>query len=305
MHSLLSRVSLGVTVLFALVLVLRSSDAGAQSASAVPTSTDASQQERASKLTDAAIAAEAAGNYATAIAFYKQAYQLVPHPILEFNIGQVYWLSGDLVQAEKFYRRYLDRDPNGPGASIAREFLDSLRSPNPPNQPATATPRPPQPSAHPASSTSAAISPSAHAREPALPATDAASGTKSVDAESRPQLIPTSTAPTAGKGSTVTPTTELWRAQGEKVSRAKHIKYTGYGLMVVSAALAAAALSYDSLDGSDLVVGTTFGAVAVTFFGGAGIVAYGEGQLRATRRVAWSPAVGPGFAGVALAGSLP
>src|SRR5690606_17243444 len=100
-----------------------------------------------------------AKNYETALALYMKAYQLVPHPILLFNIGQAYRLAGNLDQAELFYRRYLERDPDGPYASIAREFIASLLASRPAApEPAPATRNasedppmaPPSPTADPA-----------------------------------------------------------------------------------------------------------------------------------------------------------
>jgi tetratricopeptide (TPR) repeat protein len=83
------------------------------------------QREMARKLTNDAIAAEGAKDYAIAISLYQQAYALVPHPVLEFNIGQAYMLSGDLDQAERYYRIYLTHDPDGQFARQAGQFLDS------------------------------------------------------------------------------------------------------------------------------------------------------------------------------------
>jgi tetratricopeptide (TPR) repeat protein len=86
------------------------------------------QREMASKLTNDAIAAEDAKDYAIAIALYQQAYALMPHPILEFNIGQAYMLAGDLDQAERYYQLYLTHEPDGQFARKADQFLDSRMS---------------------------------------------------------------------------------------------------------------------------------------------------------------------------------
>lgn len=129
MLSIPSRISLGAAVMLA--LVLRWSAVDAQPAPASPDSTSEGQRAAAKELTDEAIAAQEAKNYETALALYMKAYQLVPHPILLFNIGQAYRLAGNLDQAELFYRRYLERDPDGPYASIAREFIASLLASRP------------------------------------------------------------------------------------------------------------------------------------------------------------------------------
>jgi tetratricopeptide (TPR) repeat protein len=124
MHSRRSHASLGAVVMLALVLGW--SNVYAQLAPATPTPTSASQREKAKKLTDDAIAAERAKDYTTAITLYQQAYQLVPHPILMFNIGQTYMLTGNSPESAKYFKQYLAHDPDGPGASIARKFLASL-----------------------------------------------------------------------------------------------------------------------------------------------------------------------------------
>lgn len=279
MHSLLSRVSLGAAV--ALVLVLRSSNAGAQSASAAPTSTDANQQERASKLTDDAIAAEATGNYLTAITFYKQAYQLIPHPLLEFNIGQDYMLVGNFEEAEKFFRRYLQFDPDGPGASTARKFLAS---------------RPAQPP------------------EPAPPVTGGTRVTTGTDGE-RPHPVPTSASPTIREGNSDISADDRQRVRDSQLRRADEIKFASYMMMSVGGLMIVAGLGFASQDDEEFGLGAALTGVG---FVGGGIVAlaYSMQQRHAAestaasstphaRRVAWSPVIGPGFAGVALAGSLP
>src|SRR6185436_11808924 len=122
MQSLLSPISLAAAV--TLALVFRWSTIDAQPTSAIPAPISASQRA-AKELTDEAIAAERAKDYAKAIALYQQAYLIVPHPLLQFDIGQDYMLAGDLVQAERYFRLYLTLDPNGLGAPTAREFLAS------------------------------------------------------------------------------------------------------------------------------------------------------------------------------------
>jgi tetratricopeptide (TPR) repeat protein len=121
--------SLGAAVVLA--LVLRWSAVDAQPTPTSPDSTSENQRAAAKKLTDEAIAAHEAKNYDTALALYMEAYQLVPHPALLFNIGQAYRLAGNLDQAELYYRRYLERDPDGPNASLAREFIASLLASRP------------------------------------------------------------------------------------------------------------------------------------------------------------------------------
>jgi len=123
-HSLPSRMTLGVAIMLA--LVLRWSIVHAQPTPTSPDAPSESQRAAARKLTDEAITAQEAKSYDVAIALYMEAYRLVPHPILLFNIGQTYRLAGSLEQAELFYRRYLEQDPDGPYAPIARDFIASL-----------------------------------------------------------------------------------------------------------------------------------------------------------------------------------
>ena len=125
MPSLPSRMTLGAAIMLA--LVLRWSAVAAQPTPASPDAPSESQRA-AKKLTDDAITAQEAKSYDVAIALYMEAYRLVPHPILLFNIGQTHRLAGSPEQAELFYRRYLERDPDGPYALIARDFIASLEA---------------------------------------------------------------------------------------------------------------------------------------------------------------------------------
>ncbi|HWO20232.1 MAG TPA: tetratricopeptide repeat protein [Kofleriaceae bacterium] len=109
-----------------IVLLIRATTVDAQPIPASFNAASASPQAEAAKLTDEAIAAQGAQDYDTAIELYKKAYQLVPHPVLLFDIAQTNWLASDLVEAELFYRRYLERDPDGPYAQMARERIASI-----------------------------------------------------------------------------------------------------------------------------------------------------------------------------------
>lgn len=74
----------------------------------------------------AGLAAQDAHDYDTAIALYSRAYQLVPHPLLIFNLAQAHRLAGHLDKALVLYRRYLAEDPDGAQATIARGFVAEL-----------------------------------------------------------------------------------------------------------------------------------------------------------------------------------
>jgi tetratricopeptide (TPR) repeat protein len=68
-----------------------------------------------------------AGDYAAAAREYKNAYELVPHPVLFFNLAQVYRLDGDRKRALEYYERYLAMEPDGQASKQARQFADQLR----------------------------------------------------------------------------------------------------------------------------------------------------------------------------------
>lgn len=268
MHSLLYRAPLIAAVL---VLVLRWTAAAAQPAAVnAPTTSDPSATAR--KLTNDAIAAQDAKDYATALRLYKQAYALVPHPILLFNVGQTYMLAGDTLQAERFFRHYLEREPNGPGAPTAREFLAALpSSPPPPPQP---------PSSRPTPSLTA---------EPSRPAPEA-KGTSEVTPRSPAMEAAGSARPDAREA---------------QLERATYLKIAGTTAICVGLTLSTiTALEYGPLEKTSLAIGVSAAALAATF-GGAVLIARGEHQQRAAQKIAWSPMIGSGFAGVAWSGALP
>lgn len=226
MQSLPSRMSLGAVVMLA--LVIRWSTVDAQPTPASPSSTSESQRAEASKLTDEAIAAQEAKSYDTAITLYKEAYELAPHPVLLFNIGQSYRLAGNLVQAELFYRRYLEREPDGPYALMARERIQ--------------------------------------------------------DASEAPDE--------------------------EAVQRTTMLRYAGYTLIGFGVVLGATGIR--SIYQESGYVALTISSISLGLIG-SGVVTYvyakrqrqRQHQRRAPKSVAWSPAIGTGFAGIALTGTLP
>src|SRR5690606_10938706 len=57
---------------------------------------------------------------------YEKAYELVPHAVLFFNLGQVYRLDGNRERALEYYQRYLALDPDGRASSQARRFVKEL-----------------------------------------------------------------------------------------------------------------------------------------------------------------------------------
>ncbi|HEU4612056.1 MAG TPA: tetratricopeptide repeat protein, partial [Kofleriaceae bacterium] len=68
---------------------------------------------KARELADKGRAYHQAGDYAAAVAAFKEAYVLAPSPGLLFNIAQSYRLAGDCDEAAWMYRRFLDTNPGG------------------------------------------------------------------------------------------------------------------------------------------------------------------------------------------------
>ena len=87
----------------------------------------ADRKAKAAALVDAASAAQAASDYATAIAKLREAYDLIPHPALLYNLGQAYRLSEQPWDAIEQYQRYLAVEPKGPFAASARQHLAKLK----------------------------------------------------------------------------------------------------------------------------------------------------------------------------------
>ena len=98
-----------------------------------------------------------AGEYDRAVVEFKAAYELVARPRLLFNIGSAYRRKAeekgsleDKRQAADYYRKYLEVEPNGPGAKDARAYLVELdaeiarlEASTPPPPPPEEAPRPP------------------------------------------------------------------------------------------------------------------------------------------------------------------
>jgi tetratricopeptide (TPR) repeat protein len=68
-----------------------------------------------------------AGDYKAAAKEYEKAYELMPHPVLYFDLAQAYRLAGEKRKAVDYYERYLKLDPDGPGAKDARRYLAQLK----------------------------------------------------------------------------------------------------------------------------------------------------------------------------------
>lgn len=336
MHSSLSRAFLGAAVMIA----LRWSSVDAQPTATAPAPNPASRRlEAASKLTEEAIATERAKDYLKAIDLYARAYQLEAHPTLQFNIGQAFMLAGDLDEAEKHFKHYLTLAPNGPGAPAARRFLESRPAPTASPRLATApAPQPATPAQQPAT-TPASQPATPPALPPAIPPVPPALGSATVakqavgasgvarapgppspavgearvtanQGESRPdQLTPASAAPALGDREDQAIGAQTLRASSSapdeeaQRKRASRFQFAGYSLIGVGAVIGITAVG---LGQEDHAVGLGIGAVAAGLaITGLVLHQYGDHQRRAAKSVAWSPAIGAGFAGVALSGTLP
>jgi hypothetical protein len=110
-----------LTTLLAMVVFLASGPARADEAE------DAAKRQKAGQHVMEGDRFKDAGEYEKAAREYEKAYELVPHPELFFNLGQVYRLGGDDVKALEYYERYLAVQPKGRAAPQARQFVKSLK----------------------------------------------------------------------------------------------------------------------------------------------------------------------------------
>jgi len=77
---------------------------------------------------DAGLAAKDSGDYDTAIDLYAKAYELVPNPLLVFNMAEANRLAGRVDEALKQYTDYLSRDPKGIRAQAARDEIERIEA---------------------------------------------------------------------------------------------------------------------------------------------------------------------------------
>ncbi len=66
------------------------------------------------------------GEYAEAIAGFREAYRLDPRPGLLFNLGQAYRLHGDCVTAALMYRNFLRLAPASKHRALAEQHLAAI-----------------------------------------------------------------------------------------------------------------------------------------------------------------------------------
>jgi iron complex outermembrane receptor protein len=68
----------------------------------------------------------AEGNVDEGVAALQQAYEILPHPNVLYNIGRAYAESGRYEQAVEYFQRYIDSDP--PDRAEVVGFLNALRA---------------------------------------------------------------------------------------------------------------------------------------------------------------------------------
>jgi tetratricopeptide (TPR) repeat protein len=77
---------------------------------------------RAEDANDAGDSEEAGRLFDLAAEQYLSAYELVPHPLMLYNLAQVYRLGGRLEEALKMYTDFLASNPTGTAADFARKY---------------------------------------------------------------------------------------------------------------------------------------------------------------------------------------
>lgn len=82
--------------------------------------------QKARVLADRGRAFHDAGDYASAIVAFKEAYVMAPSPGLLFNLAQAYRLQGNCDDASLMYRRFLGTHPSAEGRVIAEGHLAAV-----------------------------------------------------------------------------------------------------------------------------------------------------------------------------------
>jgi tetratricopeptide (TPR) repeat protein len=81
---------------------------------------------KARALAERGRAAHDAGDYATAITAFTQAYVMAPRPALLFNLAQAYRLQGNCDDAALMYRRFLATNPEADQRALAEAHLAAV-----------------------------------------------------------------------------------------------------------------------------------------------------------------------------------
>ncbi len=143
MGSVLLRVVLGAGFATAAML----GDATIAGAQPAPAPANPQTKAQAKKLVDDATVAFDAGDYDKAIELFKEAYALIPHSELMFNMAQAQRLAGRPEKAAPLYERYLELEPSGGQAGPARAALAEIKAAAAarPSEPTTTEPGPTTP----------------------------------------------------------------------------------------------------------------------------------------------------------------
>ena len=88
----------------------------------------AADRKKAKAYVDAGLVAQADRDYEGAIALYRKAYELVPHPTLLFNLAQAHRLAGRQREALELYRRYVAVAPETSLAREAQQWIAALEA---------------------------------------------------------------------------------------------------------------------------------------------------------------------------------
>lgn len=119
---------------------------------------------KARKLYDEGLRHYQVAEYPQAIDAWKQSYLLAKKPLLLFNIGQAYRLSGDCKQALTFYDNYQDAEPSPKNQDELDQAIAACKSQ--PDKPATGPATPPPPTTPPPTTTTTTTNPAAPVETP-------------------------------------------------------------------------------------------------------------------------------------------
>ena len=281
MGSTLSRVVLGA-VIAAAVMVGGPASVGAQSAPAgAPAQVDPQTRAAAKKLVEDARVEVDAKNYDKAIELYQKAFDLTGHPLMLFNMAQAHRLAGRLDKALELYDRYLQRDPNGAEAPAASAALADLKAAGvtPPPAPEPVTTKP----------------------EATPPPDEAASAFRAPEPE-EPVRVDTTVSP--GRGLRLT---GMVLGGAGLVSLAAGVYFTTRVLHWEDEAAKEGppfTNAKEKGEAAQLRGDIAYGLAGALVIGGAVTYWLGHKKGREAPTTAWTPVVGPGFAGFALSGSL-
>jgi tetratricopeptide (TPR) repeat protein len=233
--------------------------------SALPATPDETKA-RARAFVEAGLAAHGRGAYDEAIALYEQAYDLLPHPALFFNMGQAHRLAGRTAEALAMYRRYLAEVPVGPLADQTRVWIAALG-----RSPSTA----PVPSPAP----------------PAAPATGAAPAPRSPPARERSRVWTYAAVATATAGLASAVTAGYFGLRAQRISDELSELNAPYDRG-----------RYREGQRAEDTMFVLYGVGGALIVGGAALYIWAPVRERDSRPVALTPTVAPGQAGVVFSG---